>query len=425
MNNLKEEKGISIIDIIQKLWDHRVMVVLITVITTIVVFIPLYFINKPSRLAEVGFEYNFLGIEEEKYPDGTSWDYRSLISYDALNEVKQSHAKYQNIDVSEMYIDEYTTIGKQEDVLSTQQQIILSKNRYNLNIPMKYFDYDENLAKDFIIDLLSGPITQAINSYDAIYIVNNVNLVTEDIEYLDAIDYYEEQHRLLNESYAYFIEINGKVSIDNVSISDQWINFKSEFIKMNSFDELRLLIKQEKYVKNFERFNTLVQLRIRAINDLIAVNTTKINELEDLFNNLVSPSNLQQAESLLTEIVKLKIQNVDLVKERNDYQDMVDFIAVQTGDSFDTITFLQKIELMESVLTEYTDAFNDFQVLFYINQTNVIYDTGSVIVVDGGLGTIPLGLISGIFGLALAVIVVLIKDGIKKPKWVEFFKQNK
>lgn len=425
MNKINEEKGISIIDIVQKIWDHRVMVVLITVITTIVVFIPMYFVNKPSRLAQVGFEYNFLGIEQEKYPDGTSWDYRSLISYDVLNEVAESNEKYKDIDIVEMYIDEFTSIRKQEDILSTQQQIIFSKNRYSLNIPMKYFDYDEKLAKDFIVDLLSGPLMYAMNAYDAIHIVNNVNLVTDDLEYLDAIDYYEEQHRLINESFDYFIEINGQVSIGNYSIADEWINFQSEFIKMNSFNELRLLIKQEKYVKNFERFNTLVQLRIRAIDELIAVNTLKITELEAMFNNLVAPSNLQQAESLLSEIVKLRIANVDLLKERTDYQDMVDFIAIQSGDSYDTPEFLQKIELMENKLTEYTDEFNDFQVSFYENQTNVIYDTGSVIVVDGGLGTIPLGLISGVFGFALAVIVVLVKDNIKKPKWIEFFKQNK
>lgn len=416
MEQIREEKGISIIEILQKLWGNRVLVVLITLITTTVLIIPLYFVNKPSRVITVGFEYNFLGVEQGRYPDGTLFDFRSLISYNTLLETAALDPQFSSIDIMELYLDEETKIRKQEDELSSERQIIFSENRYILTIPMVYFDYDEDLSTDFVKALIDGPILYALSAYDTLKIVNNVNLVDDDVEYIQSIDYYETQYNLLEMNYLNFIEEYGNVSFAGESAIEQLVGLEDRFNKLNSFVELKLLVRQEKYIKNFDKFTSFILLSIDVIDDQIALNTLKIADLEFLFNNVIAPSNLQQAEEVLFNIVQLRLQNIDLNKERSDFQEMIDFIATAPGTSFASQSFLNRIQVIEGILTEYTNKYNAMQTSYYSNQTTVVYDNGAVIVIDGGLGNIVLGLISGTFGFALAVVVVLIKDGFEDSK---------
>ena len=417
METIKEEKGISLIDILQKLWNHRVLVVIMTLVITIALVIPLYFVNKPSRLLNVGFEYNFLGVEENRYPDGTLFDFRVVLSYDYLLEVQTSNSKFSHIDIEEMSLDEETRVRRQEDALSSERQIIFSENRYHLTIPMKYFDYDEDLAKEFVVLLLNKPLTYAIESYSSLELVNNVDFVDEDIDYIESIGYYKIQFDLLALNYEQFILQNGNVSMNNISISDHYSNFKDSFNKLSSLEELELLVKQEKYVKNFDNFEAMTVLSINVINEKVALNTLKITALENLFNTLVAPSNLQQAEELLSNIIQLRLENIDLNKLKTDYQEMLDFIGTQSGESFNTPSFLQKINSYEALLTSYTDTYNEVQSWYYTNQTTLIYDNGSVIVIDGGFSNIVIGLLSGVFAFAFTVAFVLIKDGFQDSKF--------
>ncbi len=417
MEHIKEEKGVSIIDILQKLWDSRKLVIILTLIVSIVLVIPLYFLNKPSRLVHVGFEYNFPGVEDNRYPDGTLFDYRSLVSLGFLENIANSDPKFSEIDIEELYLDENTKISRQEDVLSSERQIIFSENRYHLTIPVKYFKYDEDLAKDFVILMLNQPLNYALDSYDSLHIINNVDYVDNNVEYLESVDYYRTQYNLLVAKYESFIAVNGNVTIDDVTITNHYVSFTDKISKMNTFEELSLLIIQEKYIKNFDNFASMIQLSINVLDDRISLNNVKILDLENVFSNLVAASNLQQAEGLLSNIIQLRLENIDLNKLKNDYSDMLDFIATQTGDSYNTPSLLAKINGYESLLTEYTDKFNDFQTAFYHNQTTLVYDNGSIIIIDGGFGNIVIALISGVFAFSLAVVVVLVKDGFKDSKF--------
>jgi len=416
MENIKEEKGISLIDILQKLWDNRKLVVILTLIITTVLVIPLYFMNKPSRLVNVGFEYNFIGVEENRYPDGTLFDFRSILSFALLDEVASSDAKFSKIDVLELFLDEDTRIRRQEDVLSSDREIIFSRNRYHLTMPLKYFSYDEDLAKEFVTLLLNKPLAYAIDSYSSLELINNVDFVDDNVDYIESIQYYDTQYKLLVANYEKFLLDNGNVKMNNITIADQYLSFKDRFNKLSSLEELELLVKQEKYIKNFTNFETMTVLRINVINEKLDLNNLKIASLENMFNTLVAPSNLQQAEELLSNIIQLRLENIDLTKLRTDLQDMLDFIGTQSGDTFSTSTFLDKIDAYENLLSDYTDQYNEFQTWFYHNQTTLIYDNGAVVVIDGGFGNIVIGLISGMFAFAFTVAVVLVKDGFKDSK---------
>ncbi len=410
MDNQYEESSISIAEIWDKLWFHKILVLVITGVITILLTLCLYFVFKGQQVTVTNFEYNFVNVEANKFADGSTFEFRDLVSYDKLLKVKQSKALYNDINVEEMYQDKNTQIVRQLSPYTTASEVIYTDNQFSLSIPFKYFGHDQKIALSFIKDLLNSVILEAIQKDINLRIYNYVDLVDNSVEYLDAVDYYLEQYNLLLGSINSFIESYGDVTFNGLNITDMREKIESAYANTYTYDEITTLIKKEAYYKNVATLTDKLELRISNIERSIELNVLRINELETMYKDLVEASNLQQAEVLLTRIADYRIENVNFQFEIDEYQKIIDQADASGLAYYNSRNFLDIINDIETFLNDNTDDFNDFYVAFMDNNTEIIYENGSVFIIDGGQNMIVLAILSGMIGLVSSFVVVFIKE---------------
>ncbi|MDE6584238.1 MAG: hypothetical protein K2K15_02440, partial [Anaeroplasmataceae bacterium] len=142
-------------------------------ITTILLFILILFVYNPSFVNyEASFRYQWYGIENGKYANGTIFNFYDIPSLENLRKVKASKIEYENIDVEQLV--EGITIE-------------LDENVYQMTVQGSFFQ-SETQAKSFIEDLIRIPYENALN-LDFNFLVNlsgyeAANKVSTKLDYL-------------------------------------------------------------------------------------------------------------------------------------------------------------------------------------------------------------------------------------------------
>lgn len=410
MDHNYEEQTISLAEIWQKLWKNKILILIISIVVTLILTFGLYFGLKGSQMTTTGFEYQFIGVSSNEYPDGTTFEFRDIISYDQLLLVQESNDLYANIDIEHLYLNSSTTIVRQLADTSTSTDIVYTTNQYTLNIPFSYFNYDETLARDFITDLLNVDITEATSKNELRQIYNYVDLVNDNVEYLDAMTYYKDQYNLLINSMNSFISSYQDVTINGLSMTDIKNELTSIYDNGYSFAEIETLIKNEHYYKDKTSYIDKLNIRIATLQKSIDLNVLRINELETMYNNLVATSNLQQADALLQSIADYRIANVNSQFEIDEYQEIIDTASSLATTSHTSADFLAIISDYETMLNDYTDTYNTFYLQTLNDNTKVVYDAGSIYTVSGGYSLPLIGVISLMVGVLSSFVVVFIKE---------------
>ena len=415
MNHL-EDQGLSLAEICDKLWVHKYLIVSITIAITLCLGIGSYFLMKNKQVTETGYEYNFIGVTDREFPDGTLFEFRDLVSINKLQQIKSSSSLFNEIDIEAMSLDHNTSITRQVKDNATANELALSHNRYTLSIPLQYFDYDRDVAESFIMSLIESIIDEAEIKNQDLAIFNYLDLIVANVEYLDMISYYNNQYNLLTSSMNGFIATYGDVTYDGTNITEMKETLTSLYSNGYSFSDLTTIIKDNNYYKNSTTYINRLDIRISTYEEAIYLNSLKITELETTYNNLVSTSNLEQANQILSDIVDYRIQNVDYQYQIDQYQEIIDAAALSGLITNANPEFLDILGDMETLINDYTTQYNNFY-LSYINQdTRVIYDIGSIYQIQGGYGLTTTCLVSGFIGLFLSLLIVFIKESRNSKK---------
>lgn len=401
---------ISLKEIFEKLWLNKYLILIITLSIAILMTLSLYLVFKPKQVATVDFEYYFLNIESDEYPDQSIFDYRDMISYENLKEIKSSKTIYENIDVEAISIDSKTRVSRQEAISSSDSDIIYSDYGFSLTIPLKYFDYDHDLAVKFLSDIIASVYDEAILKNETLVIYDYLSLISDDVEYSEQIDYYYNQYQLLLSHINTFIDQYGDITFNDIRILDLREQLVKAYQTYPSIDEVKQSIIDNVYYKNATSYINQLEIKIAYIQNDIRLNELKILELETMYDELVATSNLQQADLLLSEIASYRIENVEYTYQVNQYQSIIDTIN-QTGlSSNDASDFVDTLIFIDQYLTDFTQDYNTFYIDYMHEQTRIVYENGSVIEVDGGQSPLVLTAISIIVGGLSACVVIFIKE---------------
>lgn len=101
MNNEQLEEGISIGELFAIVWKRKVIIAAITMIVTIITVLTVaLFVNPRSISYESTFELSFPGISENKYPSGSRFNFKDIISDENVEYViENSEGKLNYIDI--------------------------------------------------------------------------------------------------------------------------------------------------------------------------------------------------------------------------------------------------------------------------------------------------------------------------------------
>lgn len=433
----EEKEGISIGDIFKRIWHAKITlgVTFAAVLVLGVVGIH-YLYTKPNQVYSGSVTYQFRGASEGLYPNGTTFDYRSLIESSTLQTVKNSNSEYANIDIQTM-IDKNAI--KVEQAISNvyndagEEVPTVLPNYITLTCSASYFD-SEAQAKSFLQDILEAPNTLANSLYDAIVYNQNLELASTALTYEDQYNYLINQRDLIYSNYSELISTFGEsafISADSTTTISQELTIIRQFFTQYNLTNLQSEARLNGYVKSNQP--TEIDKLKNELNRLVHeynLNQTKIDNLQTQWKEMLANAGsviISSPNDFITSIHNLTATNTDLY-------DSIETIANKLGAQLSggngvTLevtysnepsstyseapqTYVETLATITNQLTSYTDQLKTTTTYLYTTYAEPIYTLPSVFELSGGLNIILNGAISFVAAVILACLVAGIKGSI-------------
>ena len=433
----EEKEGISIGDIFKRIWHAKITlgVTFAAVLVLGVVGIH-YLYTKPNQVYSGSVTYQFRGASEGLYPNGTTFDYRSLIESSTLQTVKNSNSEYANIDIQSM-IDKNAI--KVEQAISNvyndagEEVPTVLPNYITLTCSASYFD-SEAQAKSFLQDVLEAPNTLANSLYDAIVYNQNLELASTALTYEDQYSYLINQRDLIYSNYSELISTFGEsafISADSTTTVSQELTIIRQFFTQYNLANLQSEARLKGYVKSNQptEIDKLKNELDRLVHEY-NLNQTKIDNLQTQWKEMLANASgviISSPNDFITSIHNLTNTNTDLY-------DSIETIANKLGAQLsggngvtlevtysdepssagsDTPkTYVETLATITNQLTSYTDQLKTTTTYLYTTYAEPIYTLPSVFELSGGLNIILNGAISFVAAVILACLVAGIKGSI-------------
>ena len=433
----EEKEGISIGDIFKRIWHAKITlgVTFAAVLVLGVVGIH-YLYTKPNQVYSGSVTYQFRGASEGLYPNGTTFDYRSIIESSTLQTVKESNSEYANIDIQTM-IDknaikvEQAITNVYNDAGETVPTVL--PNYITLTCSASYFD-SEAQAKSFLQDVLEAPNTLANSLYDAIVYNQNLELASTALTYEDQYEYLIKQRDLIDSNYSELISTFGEsafIGADSNTTVSQELTIIRQFFTQYNLANLQSEARLNGYVKSNQptEIDKLKNELDRLVHEY-NLNQTKIDNLQTQWKEMLTNAGsviISSPNDFITSIHNLTNTNTDLY-------DSIKTIANKLGAQLSggngvTLevkysnepssapktapkTYVETLATITNQLTSYTDQLKTTTSYLYTTYAEPIYTLPSVFELSGGLNIILNGAISFVAAVILACLVAGIKGSI-------------
>lgn len=434
----EEKEGISIGDIFKRIWHAKITlgVTFAAVLVLGVVGIH-YLYTKPNQVYSGSVTYQFRGASEGLYPNGTTFDYRSLIEPSALQAVKDSNSAYANIDIQSM-IDKNAIQVEQtvRNVYNSEGEEVptTTPNYITLTCSASYFD-DETEAKSFLKDVLEAPNKLADSLYDAIVYNQNLELASSALTYEDQYTYLINQRDLIYSNYSELISTFGEsafIGADSTTTVSQELTIIRQFFTQYNLENLQSEARLKGYVKSDQP--TEIDKLKNELDRLVYeynLNQTKIDNLKTQWEEMLTNASgviISSPNDFFTTIINLTTTNTELYYKS--IKPIADKLGAQlsggngvklevtysnepsSADSPAPQTYKETLATITNQLTSYTDQLKTTTTYLYTTYAKPIYTLPSVFELSGGLNIILNGAISFVAAVILACLIAGIKGSI-------------
>ena len=317
----EEKEGISIGDIFKKIWHAKITLgVSFVVILVLGVFGIHYLYTKPNQIYTGSVTYQFKGSSEGLYPNGTTFDYRTMIEPEQLEAIKKSKEEYANIDIDKMLENNAISVSLLTGQATNENGETVTvdlPNYVSIQCSASYFD-NETQAKNFLKDVLDAPSNLANSLYEAIDFESNLTLAEVSLTYEDQIDYLILQRDLVIENYEELSSVFGRNAYtdkNSTSTIAQTLTSIKSFFTTNNLSSLQTLATNEQYVKSAQP-GEITKLT-NELNRLVAEynsNSNKINNLQTEWDKITNSGStiISSPNDFLTAIYELTTANSKL-----------------------------------------------------------------------------------------------------------------
>lgn len=434
----EEKEGISIGDIFKKIWHAKITLgVSFVVILVLGVFGIHYLYTKPNQIYTGSVTYQFKGSTEGLYPNGTTFDYRTMIEPEQLETIKNSKEEYANIDIDKMLEKNAISVSLLTGQTTNENGETVTvdlPNYVSIQCSASYFD-NETQAKNFLKDVLDAPNNLANSLYEAIDFESNLTLAHVSLTYEDQIDYLILQRDLVIENYEELSSVFGRNAYtdkNSTSTITQTLTSIKSFFTTNNLSSLQTLATNEQYVKSAQE-GEITQLT-NELNRLVAEynsNLNQINNLQTEWDKITNSGStiISSPNDFLTAIYELTTANSKLYDRIETLSQKLGYTLSNSSGKLvlnknegeqtykeATPSFKTQLNTITANLTTYTEQLQLTTEYLYTNYAKPIYTLTSVVEISGGLNIILNGAISFVVAAILACVIAGIKGNIDIKK---------
>ena len=420
-----EDTGISIVDLVKVMYGRK-LVILIT--TLVVMFISVLVVslgyNMLNSTYVSNFNYNNEEINEGKYIDGSSFDYRSLASKEVLTNVRNSDSEFYSVEVEKMVEKGDITIEIKYDQNATKQTYVLNgitytkydtkDMYYKIAIKKKYFK-KESQAKNFIKALSEYPVSRTKAIAKNLNYNSNLTLYKNASSYENKLSYLKAQLDYLDTNYTNMLEEFGDSIVNDKKLSTYKNEVNSYFSDYSLVD-----LEAELEANGYVAASTLpalmsqkaaIELQITKIQNQINAIESQISRLLEAVNN--SGVGINQLD-LNVYNEKLLELDLELVEEQN----MLAYVDVKLANASSTDqeyidnknNFENKLSIASEKLIELTDIYKENYSSVINNNIYVFYTDTAIIKEEQGFSILVTIILSLVGGILISGVVNLCID---------------
>lgn len=435
----EEKEGISIGDIFKKIWHAKITLgVSFVAILVLGVFGIHYLYTKPNQIYTGSVTYQFKGSTEGLYPNGTTFDYRTMIEPEQLEAIKKNkEEEYANINIDKMLENNAISVSLLTGQTTNENGETVTvdlPNYVSIQCSASYFD-NETQAKNFLKDVLDAPNNLANSLYEAIDFESNLTLADVSLTYEDQIDYLILQRDLVIENYEELSSVFGRNAYtdkNSTSTITQTLTSIKSFFTTNNLSSLQTLATNEQYVKSAQE-GEIAQLT-NELNRLVAEynsNLNQINNLQTEWDKITNSGStiISTPNDFLTAIYELTTANSKLYDRIETLSQKLGYTLTTSSGKLvlnknegeqtykeATTSFKTQLNTITTNLTTYTEQLQLTTEYLYTNYAKPIYTLTSVVEISGGLNIILNGAISFVVAAILACVIAGIKGNIDIKK---------
>ncbi|WP_026391374.1 hypothetical protein [Haploplasma modicum] len=365
MDNLEQNNEISLYDLWIKIWKNKILIIIVTLSITLVGVATLYFINRKTSYVSNNFNYNFIGSDTGLYADGSIFDFRSLENEEFLTKIKNRNLeKFKTLNIDELLNDDKLLFDVNEK--KDEKNEVVIERYFKINMPTKHFNYNKNLAKDFIKEIHKEVLEVAKEKNNSLNLVNyfdsNSIFNTEVTEILEGLTYDQifyqirNQYTLTLNGFQKFIDKYGQVTIDGVNIDKLQTDYIFWYNTVVNVEGLEEEVNQKNYIRNYEETLKNVKQKLLMLEKEIEINNKVISDLIDILNQVPLPGTILDLEVYNKEIEKRTIENVYLNYEKNELEALIAVDNQNIDEAFETFV-LDSVEKMSDTV-KYFNKFN-------------------------------------------------------------------
>ncbi len=430
MEELEQEEGISLLDIIKVMFSRKILLLIITVAVGIVgTLVILLGYNRLKSTYVSSFTYSNYSLNQDTYIDGATFNYASLITEDNLKKVKESNESFSSINVTDIIDNNDISITRVKEETSTTPS-------YTIKVEGKYFS-NSSQAKEFIKAVVSLPLT--INTDKLKYLAYDDNLVAyNNAAALDSkITYLKQQYNFILSEYESLTTMynNYIISSTNKSIASYKTEFESAFNLTNSVDALYSNLLDNVYVLDYDNKKDLYEIAYSTCLSLYNSYDKKIEDLKSAFVDIISAIPDSKKDSV--DLSKYYNEIINATSLKRKYYELYIYYAnvleklettnpnyIERASEAESQAFLKNVDATKELLVTHTnilkniktEVLTDNNSAYYIS-SNVVATTGNIKPYIAIIASLAVGLVAGcIVNLILDHKKIGKKEQIKEPE---------
>ena len=316
----QNRSGLTFREYARFVWKKKIVCLIILVAVFVVSFVGLFIFRKSSGKYTSDFNLNWYRIENSQYPNGSTFNYKNLISESYLEEIKNSKSSFSNINTKKLLQDISLTqnIKYYDDDNKTAGYYTV----YSLTIKKSNFN-SKDQATDFFSSLVQHQLDYVKTSIIDKYSMDNaLNTIIDSSEYdvvFSAINTQMESLRtnitnLINSSSGYFV-------YDSTS-GATLINLQEELTKL-SYDFTSSNISSQYitsyYVRNVENYKSKFENELASIDKQIEENNAILTQLETKYKDVMATAPGTYTSDAYVNAITPYITSNEKLKIRREY----------------------------------------------------------------------------------------------------------
>ncbi|MDE6240875.1 MAG: hypothetical protein K2M08_00460 [Anaeroplasmataceae bacterium] len=385
-----DNEGLSLMEIWSLILKKKIIGSIVFGITTIVSLILILFVYNPLRVNyEASFNYNWYGIENNKFANGSVFNYYDIVSLSNLKEVKERKTAYQSIKVEE---------------LAENIKIEVTETHYIIIVSGGFFKSDSQ-AKSFLEDLIRLPYQKALNlNFDF-----KANLVGYERakKISSKLDYLDNQLGVVLNGYKDMISYFGDIEVDHTYLSSLYRKVEV-FSSNNDLKEYKYIAYQNYYMTKEEYDTTIKEQQALKTEQNLLRERKKI--LLDSLSNIYTNSN---GNTYMDTSIANYLNSLHTIDSRlmtiDENLKLIEGATTGKYNEQESKRFLDQLdeykEELESLTLEYTESVN------HVLEENTLFNLQEI-KVKGKIRfilAVPISILLGIIsGLGVAFIVSFI-----------------